>query len=157
MSRVIDAICWGGVCCTLDMYVVFQNKSNDWYAAKKFCLDSIRPINYVKPFELEDEIGVINGKYLFLYEIKLAVVPDKLDGYLRWCLVCASKNGADCCWFGFDGSFDFEHFLTKDIADQVYAICGNDGNPKIALDDDILLSGEWRETISKVRGDIALF
>lgn len=152
MSRVVEAICWDGVYVTLGMYTVFRQEPDS--AALQFCFDAIKPIKPVKPFRLDDELQILGGRPVIHYEIRLANVPEHLEQYLGFCLRNAFESGANCSWFGFEGSFDFEHILTTDIADQIYGICGTSGDLKIALEDSVLLSDEWRETVSSIRKEL---
>lgn len=46
------------------------------------------------------------------YDLIYDEVPRDLDSILAARIAAAILAGADLAWFGFEGSFDFEHILT---------------------------------------------
>ena len=58
-----------------------------------------------------------------------------VSGALRRAIEC----GAVVAWFGFEGSFDFDHLLTEGISAQVYAFAGSS---EVAVSTDEVLATE---------------
>jgi len=61
-------------------------------------------------------------------------------------------------WFAFEGSFNFFHLLTGDIANQVYAVMDSEGWAIVSVA--TLSSEAWQERVvradERVRSDSAL-
>ena len=149
MGRVINALNWDGVYTTIGLYSAFPTE----YSPKgiDFSYQGISPRKVVHPYLLEDEDNVLNGNILVLFEMQLNVVPDDLEGYLRQCLSKVAIEGAQFSWLAFDGSFDFEHIFTKDIADQIYGFQFGSESPMVVLSDEQLRSDDWLENIRSIR------
>ncbi|MGO1003637.1 hypothetical protein [Lysobacter sp. CA196] len=147
MTRVAEALSWSGVDIAIGMYCVYMSCNQEGGEGEKRRLLSESSAK----FRLEDECGILKGREVVHYEIKLQQFPDSLAGYLNRCIEWAFADGASFVWFAFEGSFDFEHILTEDVANQIYCICGEDGNTAMALEDDVLLSTEWAAVVAKKR------
>lgn len=98
----------------------------------------------VRTYLLEDERDVLAG-YVWEYDVIYREVPADLQRVIRQCLQAAQSAGAHVAWFAFEGSFHFDHLLTKEIANQVYAVCDEEG-VSIASDDE-LDSKQWQTRI----------
>ena len=59
-------------------------------------------------------------------------------------------QGVVVAWFGFEGSFDFEHILHPDIVSHVYAVAAGEA-VRLALDDEYRASDDWRRLLTELR------
>lgn len=84
---------------------------------------------------LKDLDGHLSGRSCREYDLTYDVAPLDLEAVVRSWIASAMLAGADFAWFGFEGSFDFKHILTSDLADQVFAV-GSPDATHLALDDD---------------------
>ena len=79
-------------------------------------------------------------------------LPADLESVITAWLGASIKAGAAVAWFAFEGSFDFGHILTADVASQVYAV-GDERGYELALDADVRHSRGWaRELASRAVG-----
>lgn len=145
MGIIRDAIKWSGSGATLSMFVI---TSSEEPPPLDLVDDACRPA-HVRTYALEDAAAVLRGRHMFEYDAEFSDVPRDLAAYVESCLRKARKYGAVAAWFGFEGSFDFEHLLAPEIASQVYAVADADG-VMVASDDDIK-SEEWRARIAAAR------
>lgn len=76
--------------------------------------------------------------------------PSHLAEVVTAWLPQALAAGAKLAWFAFEGSFDFEHVLTADIADQVYAVATREG-VELALADEQREGATWPATLEAAR------
>lgn len=53
-------------------------------------------------------------------------------------------------WAAFEGSFSFDHLLTADIANQVYAVADTRG-AAVAVDDQARASAAWADRVARAR------
>lgn len=140
MATIAEAIAWAGSEVMLSMFTV-----SDSITAAPLSL-SLEPAPVaVRTFALEDERGALGGQFVIEYDLVLREVPSDLELVLRQCLLAAHAAGARVAWFGFEGSFDYEFLLTKEIANQVYAVSDSHG-PSIASDD-TLSSKAWETRV----------
>jgi hypothetical protein len=61
--------------------------------------------------------------------------------------------GAELAWFGFEGSFNYEHLLTPDIARQIYAVVDSIG-AATSLEDGSRDLPEWHERVGRARAQL---
>lgn len=110
-----------------------------------------QPPPHVRTYVLPDEAGVLDeGGSVHEYDLTWTELPDDLPGIVRRCIESALRQGSPAVWFGFEGSFDFEHLLSRDIAEQIYAVGSADG-VELALADEHRGSERWRERLDAVR------
>lgn len=87
---------------------------------------------------------------VFEVDARFCSVPDPLVGYVAGCLSMALANGALVAWFGFEGSFSFDHLLTADVASQVYGVGDGSGLGLVAHSDQ-LGSEDWIHRVAVAR------
>jgi len=147
MSRVVEAMSWSGSGVTLSLFAVFETlPPADWDAS----VGSVVPRRR-RMMILEDEERVLTSGAVVAYDLEFAAVPADLARYLREILTRVIRVGARVAWFGFEGSFDYQHLLTADIADQIYGVASSAGQLWLALDDATISSPEWRESLEQLR------
>jgi hypothetical protein len=127
------------------MFVVSKSSARLDFAALSLEAAPLR----TRTYDLDDEGNVLSGRRILEYDLSFDEVPSNLDALLTRCLRAARDSGADVAWFGFEGSFEFAHLLTADIANQIYAVIDSDG---VALASDATLpSVAWQERIARAR------
>jgi hypothetical protein len=105
------------------------------------------PGHRLRTYVLDDEDRVLGGRTVVEYDVHLSSLPLNLGGCLSMLLAWAHSSGAVVAWFGFEGSFHFDHLLTGDIANQVYALVDAEG---VALaDSQDLTSAFWRARVER--------
>ena len=150
MTRLLEAIGWSGSGVTLSLFCVFDAlPAPDWDASVGSSVPRRRRMTI-----LEDEAGVLAPRVVVSYDLEFAAAPSDLARYLREILKRVLDVGARIAWFGFEGSFDYQHLLTEDIADQIYAVATSAGQLWLALDDATLMSPEWRESVEQLRRNL---
>ncbi len=100
-----------------------------------------------------DDAEVRPNHHVYEYDLTWSEVPDDLEEVVTTCLAMAEADGAPVAWFGFEGSFHFDYLFHPEIADQVYAVFEG-GSVRLALDDEVRASPEWRELIGEVRNRV---
>jgi hypothetical protein len=94
--------------------------------------------------------GWPNG--LVLNEI-LVVRPEDLSRTVTEAL--ARMSAVDACLASacmYDGAFgSYDDIFAPEVASQTYAFCFSEGEPVIALDADLLSSGEWALIVARAR------
>lgn len=148
-DTVEKALTWSGSHATLSLFLVAKSKPD-----LKLSFERTQP-KQVRSYDLEDVDGVLMGRQVFEYDATFETIPANLDEYLSLCLQEALKNGAEVAWFGFEGSFDYEHLLTPEIATQVYAVADSAG-AALAVEDQVLASDGWRDRVAAARGRIGM-
>jgi hypothetical protein len=146
-GTVEKALTWSGSQATLSLFLVAKSKPD-----LKLSWESTQPIR-VRSYDLEDVAGMLEGRQVFEYDAIFETVPAHLDRYLLSSLEEAMNKGAELAWFGFEGSFDYEHLLAPEIATQIYALADAAG-VAIAVEDLVLNSEAWRERVATARGRI---
>jgi hypothetical protein len=150
MSGVVDALWWNGVQAVITMFVIAPSAAAP---SLDVTLDEAIP-GQVSYFELEDEDGMIGDFHLYSYDILFKeYLPEDLAGYLGELLRRGSAAG-ELAWLAFEGSFDFNHLLTPDIADQIYGVCRRNEEPVVTLDKGHLRSQAWAEVIARHRAGV---
>ncbi|MBK8236405.1 MAG: hypothetical protein IPK74_12675 [Deltaproteobacteria bacterium] len=143
MGTIADAIAWSGSGATLSMFVVSK---------KSLLLDLAAPslssaMATIRTYALDDDENVLSGRTVVEYDLIYAEAPQDLETILTRCLCAAREAGADVAWFGFEGSFDFRHILSREIAEQIYAVVDCDG---VSVASDATLSSlSWAERIDR--------
>ena len=104
----------------------------------------------VRHYRLEDEGDVLRGLCLHEFDAMFDEVPAGLEAALLWLLAEALKGGGFVAWLGFEGSFDFGHLLTDDIATEVYGV-GDQSGVDVALSAEQLRSQHWLRRVGAAR------
>jgi hypothetical protein len=104
-------------------------------------------------YQLFDEDECLPNRFLFETDATFETVPDDCDDHIRTALEHAIELGAEVAWFGFEGSFHFEHILTDDIANQIYGVADQTGI-SVAVADNKRQSEDWKQRIQLARSFI---
>lgn len=149
MSGLIEALRWSGTDFTISMFVVFRS-------GRRFELErpAGSPPREVRQFDLQDGSVHLPSRRCREYDLLYDELPADLPSLLVGWLNAAMKAGADLAWFGFEGSFSFEHILTPDIAPSIFGV-GVPGRLQLALDDACRLGGDWAQSLGEFRQAIA--
>lgn len=107
-------------------------------------------LHRLRTYALEDEVGVLRAGQVYEYDLVWKDLPPDLDLIVTACLVSALEQGAVVAWFGFEGSFDFEHLLHSDVAGQIYAVAAGEA-VRLALEDEYRLSDDWQRLLRELR------
>lgn len=106
----------------------------------------------VRIYVLEDD-DVLDGMSVLEIDLTFDEIPDRVEGLISSALWRSLELGSVCSWFGFEGSFHYEHLLTPDIATQIYAVGAQD-LIELALDDEVRRSEAWLATLAAARRTI---
>lgn len=150
MDRLRSAVAWSGTDVTLSMFVVSRHPA----VTLPEPVGTARP-HHVRTYELEDEDDVLGGRGVHEYDLVWQDIPAGLHQIVTAWLVAALEHGAVVAWFGFEGSFDFDHLLHPDIAGQIYAVAVGE-SVKLALDDEYRLSDDWRDLLAELRARVQI-
>jgi hypothetical protein len=82
--------------------------------------------NEVRRYDMEP-VDPAAGFRVLEYDAHFDAVPDRLPQYIAGCLDEALRGGASVAWFGFEGSFHFDHLLTSDVTAQIYGVADPSG------------------------------
>ncbi len=150
MSRFEDAISWLPGEVSLELFVVHGGAS----------LTLAVPAHLTQPqrvrvFPLEEEEGrhLLGARVCTEYGLLYTSVPAHVAEIVAAVLSEALALGSPVAWGAFEGSFHFDHLLTADIADQVYAVADASG-VDLALDDDRRHSAPWADRVASARRQI---
>ena len=96
----------------------------------------------INSYYLEDPDRSLGVLVVYEHDFIFNGVPEDLEVIIVSCLCNAMDGGAQVAWFAFEGTFHFEHLLTRDIAGGVYAVA--DGEAVVlGLDDAVRASRSW--------------
>jgi hypothetical protein len=150
VSRLAQALSWSGKDVTMSLFVVAHG---DPAPAVQPPSDSTRPLR-TRQYRLVDDAARLDGRSVCEIDLVFDEVPVDLEGVVRGWLRAAVAAGGIVAWFGFEGSFDFEHVLTDDTASQVFAFADRQSE-HLAIDDRYRDSQAWAAEVTRAR--IALF
>lgn len=150
VSRVSDALTWSGDRPVVSLFVVVDGKDKPIPPALE-STDSTAAT--VRTYHLEDEQNVLIGFSMYEYDLELDEIPPDLEAFLSELLRRACDIGR-VAWVGFEGSFDFEHLLVDEVADQIFGVCVCGSEPEVALKGSVLDSDEWKATLRVVRSSL---
>lgn len=146
MPRLDEMIAWSGSGAVLSLFMVVASTEDH---EPTMSAAGYVP-NKVTGYEMES-VGSTPGFRIFEYDAHFDVVPEHLSAYLAACLDQALECGALVAWFGFEGSFHFDHILTPDITEQIYGVADSSG---IALITEAvqLTNGGWGRRVATAWG-----
>lgn len=151
MSSFEEAVSWSGRGVTLSMFAVFSADGPSAALEKTFgevALD-------VRVYKLEDVDARLGGRECHEYDLALHSMPPDIESCLTAWTRAALDSGAEVAWFAFEGSFDFDHILTADVAGQVFAV-GSGAGVELAIEDSIRTAPTWAARIVDVRAKSGL-
>ncbi|WP_454854072.1 hypothetical protein [Promicromonospora soli] len=109
----------------------------------------------VRTYHLEDPERRLKDIECYEHDLIFERLPQDLEEIVSAWLEAVLEAGAKIAWFGFEGSFDFEHILTADVANQVFA-AGTARRVEFALEDDRREGQAWIETLADLRRHLQL-
>lgn len=83
-------------------------------------------------------------------DLTYPTLPHDVEQILTRVTGAAVAGGAVVAWAAFEGSFSFDHLLTADIANQVYAVADTRG-AAVAVDDQARASAAWADRVAQAR------
>ena len=143
-----EAVSWSGVDTTLSLFVV-------WPSAGTPVLEpeGVSMPDDLQSFDLDDVDGHLAGRALQEIDLVFRAFPDDVGSVVHRWLSAAIETGAELAWFAFEGSFDFEHLLTEDVADQIYGVADRAG-VTVAVDDGYRSSRGWTDILAIKRASL---
>ncbi len=147
MSRFTNAVSWSGRGVTLILFAVFPADAS--IASLERVPSQVQPRD-VRRYRLEDLDRRLGDRQCYEYDLAFDAVPPDTEVLVSAWLGAALEAGAEFAWFAFEGSFDFDHILTVDVADQVFAV-GSSASIDVAIDDRARTAACWVAKITAVR------
>jgi len=147
VSEFTEAIAWDGVEATAIVFLIHP-EGQKVEPSVPAALTQPKKIRFFALEEDENEriLGDrVCSEYSFVYDD----VPSDVDGVIRGVLQDALDGGAQVAWAAFEGSFSFDHLLTSDIAEQVYAVADSSG-VHLAIDDEVRSSADWTDRVTRL-------
>ena len=151
MSKLLAALSWSGRDTMLSLFVAFPHDGSAHLAAP---VGASQP-GAVRTYDLEDADDRLPSLSFVEYDLTYNAPPPDLELVVRGWLRAAISAGASLAWFAFEGSFDFEHLLTPDIADQIYAVATPD-DESLALVDELREGADWVASLDAARRNSGL-
>lgn len=151
MSRLAEALAWSGRDTTLSLFVIKPaGRTMDGFTRLVPTLpDAIRR------YDLEDLDDRLPGWSCTEIDLIFEELPADLETIVRAWIGAALSSGATLVWFAFEGSFDLDHILTSDIADQVFAV-GSAQGVYLAIDDEVRDGKQWARWLAHLRSKVLL-
>lgn len=151
MSRFTEAVSWSGRGVTLSLFAVFSAAGPS--SALEHTHGSVAPA--VRVYHLDDARGRLRGRQCYEYDLALDSLPSDTESFVAGWTQTALDAGAEVAWFAFEGSFDFDHILTADVATQVFAV-GTGAGVDLAIEDSVRTASSWSAKIVEVRARVGL-
>lgn len=152
MSRFTDAVSWSGRGVTLSLFAVFPA---DGPSALPERAGGQVLAQAVRRYRLEDLDRRLGGRQCYEYDLAFDAVPPDTEALVSAWLGAALEAGAELAWFAFEGSFDFDHILTADVASQVFAV-GSSAGIEVAIEDPVRTAAGWAAKIVAAREGVGL-
>ena len=146
-KRLHDAVSWSGTDVTLILFVGWESGHGPALPPAE---SGTAPGAY-RTHPLEDLDHRLPDTELYEYDLVFDRLPTDLSTVVTAWLTAVRDGGSKVAWFAFEGSFDFEHLLTADIAPQVFGIADPSG-VQLALEDDRRQSSEWVSVVERAGG-----
>jgi hypothetical protein len=150
VSRLTDAVTWSGRGAVLSLFVVFPPGLSKLIEGPSGDVAS-----RAGAYRLEDVDERLLGRECYEYDLSFDGVPPNLESIVVAWLDSALEAGADVAWFAFEGSFDFNHVLTTEVASQVFAV-GSRFGIELAIEDRTRLAAGWASKIGELRERVGL-
>lgn len=145
MTGLRDALQWSGKP-VISLFVVAPKG-----ASRQIDVTGLEGVTSVRRYALEDESRVLGDMETYEYDLTMEALPDSMEGVLEELLRRACRAGGRVAWLGLEGSFDFQHILTADVAEQIYGVCVDETELEVALDNEARTASAWREQLAAAR------
>lgn len=150
MDRLHRALTWSGKNAILSLFVITgADQAPPLTPPARYAPEVLRT------YRLEDAEGRLGERNLFEYDLIWEGLPERIAELVDAWIRSAIEQGADLAWFGFEGSFDFEHLFSRSVAPQIFAF-GIASEVHSALEDAYRLSDRWAEKLEEVRNRLRL-
>ena len=146
MSTLNAAISWSGTDVMLSLFVIWSAGERGEVSAPS----AVSQPRSSRTYQLEDVDDILRGKRISETDLRFDAVPPDLDRLLEVWLTTAIRAGGAVAWFGFEGSFSFEHLLTPDVAELVYGVAGPNF-VALATNDHVRASRSWLSQLAAAR------
>jgi hypothetical protein len=143
---VVDAIQWSGTGATVSLFVITSSAETPCVTMSYG--DAVP--SRLKHYGLVDDEAVLVDRYVHEFDAEFIEVPSDLEAYLSTCLAEALESGGVVAWLAFEGSFDFLHLLTDDIATEIYGVGDTDG-VMVVLSQEQIRSSDWLVRVRSAR------
>ncbi len=148
MSRLEDALTWSGSGAVVSVFVATPVGTDP---ALDLVVGDIRPSS-TSVFRLEQDPPRPWPRLdVDEFDAGFDALPAGLDDYVGTVLQRALDLGAVVAWCAFEGSFHFEHLLTDDVAQQVYAVAAPEVGVCVRLDDAARTHPAWLWVVRSAR------
>jgi hypothetical protein len=147
VSRFTNAVSWSGRGVTLSLFAVFPADAS--VTSLESVGGEVQP-RAVRQYLLEDLDRRLGGRQCCEYDLAFDAVPPDTEALVSVWLAAALDAGAEFAWFAFEGSFDFDHILTGDVASQVFAV-GSKASIDVAVDDRARTAAGWAAKVTAAR------
>lgn len=151
MSTLNGAIAWSGRDVTLSLFVAFPDRATPLVPTPA----QTPKARLIRRYDLEDLDHHLSGRSCSEYDLIYDEIPPDLESIVESWIAEALAAGADFAWFAFEGSFDFEHILTRDVASQLFGLGTSEGI-ELALDDDYREGPKWAALVGSARDRLGL-
>jgi hypothetical protein len=151
MGGVSDAIQWTGTSAIVSLFVVSRSAATP----RVTMAHRTTTPSHLRSYQLIDEEVTLADQYIHEFDAEFDDVPTNLESYLHDCIAEALQAGGRVAWLGFEGSFDFHHLLTDDIATEIYGVGDVDG-VAVVLSDDQIRSRDWLDRVRSARSRLAV-
>jgi hypothetical protein len=149
MGAVSDAIQWTGTSAIVSLFVVTRSTVTPNVTMVHHAASPTQ----VRRYQLANEEVALVDQHIHEFDAEFGEVPRDLEAYLNSCLAEALHAGGLVAWLGFEGSFDFNHLLTDDIATEIYGVGDVDGIA-VVLSDDQIRSHAWLDRVRSARSKL---
>lgn len=151
MGGVSDAIQWTGTSAIVSLFVVSRSAASP----RVTMVHRTTTPSDLRSYQLIDEEVALAGEYIHEFDAEFDHVPTELESYLHDCIAEALQAGGRVAWLGFEGSFDFHHLLTDDVATEIYGVGDVDG-VAVVLSEDQIRSRDWLDRVRSARSRLAV-
>ena len=146
MSSLTEAVAWSGTDAMLCLFVAWSSPAPAVVVPPS---GTAQP-RMVRTYEPQDDESVLGGRSIWEIDLIFNDVPEDIEPVVGGWPQSAIEAGGLVAWFGFEGSFDFEHILTADVAEQIYGVAVP-GAVTLATDDRVRVSDSWTEQLEVAR------
>lgn len=149
MTKLAEALAWSGRDTAVSLFALHPTGTQ---------FEVVPPVRTTAPagirrYDLDDVDDRVPGWACTEIDLIFDQLPADLDLVVSAWVGAALAAGASLVWCAFEGSFDFDHILTADVADQVFAVGTRDG-VELAIDDDRREGQPWATVLEHVRSKV---
>jgi hypothetical protein len=151
VSRLTDALSWSGRDVTLIIFALWRSDPGVVHPPDGAHTSPTR----VRTYHMDDPDQYSIPLRCREYDLVFNQLPGDIPEIVTSWLAAMLRSGAEVAWFAFEGSFDFKHLLTADIANQVFAVADSAGI-SLALSDEYRESMTWADSVVAIKARLAI-